>query len=495
MAEQQRATSYGTIFKTTFLFGFVQLFKAVVSVVVNKLAAILIGVEGMGLLGVYNNVISLIQTGAGLGLNQSAVRDVAEANGTGILSKRNRTINIILRAVLYTGLFGLVITLMLAYFISDWTLGDHSYTIAYCVLAVVICLNIINDGRQAVLKGLRLMRYLAYASLIGTGAGLLISIPLYYLYGVDGIVPALLLSSILALTVSSYYVRKNKIAHEKISFGELKKEAMPMCRVGVVLMFCTFLQTIVSFCVIAFVRSEGGLSDVGFYSTGRYILSGYFGLVLTALMTDYYPRVAAVNHDNVKLSEELNKQALVTLTLCCPVIVLFVALLPLMIELLYTSEFLPMIDYIKVAIFGTVVMAISNLCDLIFVVKQNTRVLLRLSVLLRLAQLVICYVMYVIWGLLGLGISSVLVNGLYFMMVYSIAYRIYGITLSRLNYTVFAVVIGLLILAVFSMAFAVPVRRWIVAIIIIVALVVSYYLLTKQIRISVRSIADRLRHR
>ena len=76
-------TSYGSIFKSTMLFGVVQVLKAIMSVVKNKIAAVLIGPEGIGILGIFNSAIRVIQTGAGLGVSQSAVRDVSEAAGSG----------------------------------------------------------------------------------------------------------------------------------------------------------------------------------------------------------------------------------------------------------------------------------------------------------------------------------------------------------------------------------------------------------------------------
>lgn len=478
-------TSYGNIFKTTFLFGLVQVFKAVISIMVNKLAAMLIGPNGMGLLGIYNSTISLIQTGAGLGLNQSAVRDVAEANSSGDTSRRNRVINVTLKAVLFTGLLGLIITISLSYFISEWTLGDYSYTASYCVLAFVICLNIINDGRQAVLKGMRLMRYLAYASIIGTSTSLFISIPLYYMFGINGIVPALLLSSIFALIVSNYYISKNKVAKEIVTLGDLRIEAMPMVKIGTVLMFVTFLQTIVAFCINSFVRNEGGIEDVGFYSTGRYILSGYFGLVITALMTDYYPRIAAVSSDNKKLSQELNKQMLVTLVLCCPMIVIFVAFLPSIIKLLYTEEFIPVVGYVRFAIFGTIIMSFSNPLDMILVVKQNVKFLLILSTLVRLFQLLVCYALYIHFGLIGLGIASVLVTALHCTLVYSIAYKRYNIKISLGNCIVIVVVFVLSIGAILSNSIHnIIVRTIIVLSIGLISLVFSYGVLKRQMGIS-----------
>ena len=87
----------------TFLFGFVQVFKAVVSILKNKIAAVLIGPEGMGILGIYQSVISMIQTGAGLGVNQSAVRDVSEANASGNTNIISKIISVVNKVILYTG--------------------------------------------------------------------------------------------------------------------------------------------------------------------------------------------------------------------------------------------------------------------------------------------------------------------------------------------------------------------------------------------------------
>lgn len=55
-------------------------------------------------------------------------------------------------------------------------------------------------------------------------------------------------------------------------------------------------------------------------------------LLLTALTTDYYPRIAAINNDNILLQKELNKQASVSLVLCCPLVVFFLFLLPFFVQ-------------------------------------------------------------------------------------------------------------------------------------------------------------------
>ena len=427
---KQGGTSYGSIFKTTFLFGFVQVFKAIIAIVKNKLVAILIGPEGMGLLGIFNSTIQMIQTGAGLGVNQSAVRDVAGAKGSGDNERVSRIVKVTNRVVLFTGLLGCLVTLILSHNLSIWTLGGTGYTLSYCVLAIVVALNIINEGKQALLKGTRHLRALAYASMIGTVVGLVTAIPLYYFFGKDGIVPELLIASILALLVSQYYVNRIPVENVSLTYKETVNEAKPMMKMGVALMFVTLLGTITTFAINAFVRSKGGLSDVGFFNAGSGILHAYFGVIITALMTDYYPRIAAVNQDNEKVQEELNKQTMVSVVLCCPLIVLFIALMPILIKILYTDEFLPTLDYLRFGIYWTVITICSNQVDMVLIAKANTKVFMIIAIVVRVIQLLLCVVLYNLWGLMGLGISYAFLGALHMAVMTITVYKLYGIHFS-----------------------------------------------------------------
>lgn len=427
MAEQ---TSYGTIFKTTFLFGFVQVFKAVISIVKNKIAAILIGPEGMGILGIYQSVVSMIQTGAGLGVNQSAVRNVSEARGIGYHKGLSRIISIVNKVILYTGLLGCVVTLILSYWLSDWTFGDHAHVVAYCVIAFVVALNIIDETKQAILKGMRQLRSLAKAGMIGSAAGLFITAPLYFFYGKEGIVPALLIASIVAVLVSNYFVEK--IGYEKtpVTLKETIQEASPMIKMGVALMTVTFLQYFVSLIINAYIRSKGGLEDVGLYNAGNTVINGYFGVIITALMTDYYPRIAAVNNDNKAIQDELNRQSLVTIVLSCPMFVLFMTLLPLFIRLLYSEEFLPAIEFVKWGIYFTLITIISNQVDMILIAKYKSKIMVIISVAVRAFQVLLSIVLYSLWGLTGLGITYMILGILHMVIMCTVVYHLYRIQLT-----------------------------------------------------------------
>ncbi len=447
MAESQEKTSYNHIFKTTFVFGFVQVFKAVISIVRNKLVAILIGTEGMGLMGIFTSTVSLIKTGASLGIDQSAVRDVSEAYGSKDRDRYSRIINVTARVVLLTGLLGMVITMVLSHWLSIWTLGGTEYTIAYCFLGFGVFLDIMNDGRQALLKGTRQLRSLALASMIGSVVGLVTSIPLLYLFGNDGIVPSLLIASGCALLVSEFFIRKIDFDRIKSTLKETFSNAKPMLKMGSAMMMMTFLQSIVALVIQAYIRSKGGLDDVGLFSAGGAVLTSYFGVVITALMTDYYPRIAAVNQDNQLLQDELNKQSKVSLLICSPLFVLFMAFAPLIIRLLYTDSFLPAVDYLQFAIYYTLITVCSNQVDLILVAKYRISIYTIISIIIRVLQLVLYVSFYYFWGLTGLGLAAMILGILHYLIMTTVVNRLYKIRFDKSFYKIFVIVLCLAIMS------------------------------------------------
>ena len=440
MAEK---TSYGTIFKTTFLFGFVQVFKAVVSILKNKIAAVLIGPEGMGILGIYQSVISMIQTGAGLGVNQSAVRDVSEANASGNTNIISKIISVVNKVILYTGLLGCVVTLCLSYWLSDWTFEDNTHIISYCILS-----------------------------------------PLYYFFGKDGIVPALLIASIVAVLVSSHYVEKIGYTKIDISFKETMLSGSPMIKMGMALMAITFLQYLVALIVNVFIRSKGGLTDVGLYSAGNTIINSYFGVIITALMTDYYPRIAAVNNDNAAIQEELNRQSLVTLVLTCPMFVLFMTLQSFFIQLLYTEGFLPAVEFMQWGIYFTLITIVSNQVDMILIAKYQSKIMLAISLAVRAFQVLLSIVLYSLMGLKGLGIAYLVLGVLHMVIMCSVVYHLYAIRFTQQFVKLALFVLGFALCSSFVQAFMSGISYYVItALLLMMSLFFSLYVSKKQIGI------------
>ena len=73
------ASSHRQIIRSTAVIGLASLSTIAIGLVRTKAAALLVGPVGIGLIGLYLNLVSAASALAGLGLNASAVREIAGA--------------------------------------------------------------------------------------------------------------------------------------------------------------------------------------------------------------------------------------------------------------------------------------------------------------------------------------------------------------------------------------------------------------------------------
>ena len=76
--QQQKSTTYGQIVKFTGVLGGTQMLTMVVSLVRNKLATVFLGAAGMGLVALYQNVMTFVSNITNLGLPMSTIKHVSD---------------------------------------------------------------------------------------------------------------------------------------------------------------------------------------------------------------------------------------------------------------------------------------------------------------------------------------------------------------------------------------------------------------------------------
>ena len=87
----------------------------------------------------------------------------------------------------------------------------------------------------------------------------------------------------------------------ELTTKETFKEGALMLKMGWAMSLSFILAYLSSYVLRGFIRHEGGTEMVGFYTAGYTILTTYVGMIFTAVGTDFYPRLAAVNKDQTKL--------------------------------------------------------------------------------------------------------------------------------------------------------------------------------------------------
>ncbi len=123
----KKRQSYRHILKATSLFGGVQIIQILSTLIRGKFIAVLLGPGGMGIANLYISSTTMISNITGLGLNFSAVRDISMAAETNNNTRISKIIKVFRRWIWFSGLLGIVVTVLFAPALSKWTFGNNDY--------------------------------------------------------------------------------------------------------------------------------------------------------------------------------------------------------------------------------------------------------------------------------------------------------------------------------------------------------------------------------
>jgi O-antigen/teichoic acid export membrane protein len=417
MTEQQ---SYRQIVKATSLFGGVQVLQIIIQVIRSKFIAVLLGPTGMGISGLLNATLELISYLSNFGLRTSAVKNISAANASGDHVYIATVIFILKRLAWITGILGSLITLILSSWLSKITFGNHDYTIAFIWISITLLFNQLTTGQLVLLQGIRKLDYLAKANIAGSAFGLVLTVPLYYKWGIDGIVPGIIVTSLIALLVSWYYSNKMKLKDVTVSREIAFSEGKNMIYMGFLISMSGLATIGASYLIRIFIGYNGGIAQVGLYNAGFTIINTYVGLIFTAMATDFYPRLSAVADNNKMCKNIINQQAEIAILIMAPCLIVFLVFINWVILILYSTKFIAVNVMINWAAMGMIFKAVSWAIAFILLAKGTKKLFFLNELIANLYILGLNILGYYYWGLSGIGISFAVGYLFYLIQVYII---------------------------------------------------------------------------
>ena len=440
---EKRDDSYGHILKYTSIFGGVQGLNILISLVRNKIVALLLGPSGMGLISLFNSTIQLLSQATNLGISFSAVRNVSELINAGDEARITHFIKVVRAWSLLTGLFGMLLCIVIGPMLSDFTFSWGNHTLHFVLLSPLVALLAITGGETAILKGARQLKSLAAIQVYSILAALIITIPIYYFFGQAGIVPVMVLMGLATLLLTihrSYSLYPLRLTGAKGILGE----GMGMVRLGVAFTLAGVLGSGAEFIIRTYLNNVAELETVGLYNTGYILTMTYAGLVFSAMETDFFPRLSAVNTQWRSCNEIVNKQIEVSLLLISPLLVAAQFAIPFVIPILLSDQFLPVVDMVRILLLAIYLRAIKLPVAYLPLAKGDS-----LSYLLLEAIYDIVVVLLVIWGymqweLVGTGIAIALSAIFDYLMILGYTYYKYHyrLTFAVVGYSALHITLG-----------------------------------------------------
>lgn len=409
MSVQKDSNDYSSILKGAALFGGVQVFNILVNLVSGKLVAMLLGPEGMGIASLFTASKNTIQQFTGLGLNISSIQEISPAYERQDVDCIHLVVSILRRLLYSTALIGSIFSILFCRYLSELAFGNTDYKWHFALLSVAIFFTTLSNGELSILQGMRSIKKLAFASVVGSSTGLLVGVPMYYFLGYDGIVPAMIALSLATFAFYRYHTdRLVNLSGIVVQWRTMAPIAKKMIALGVILMVSSLLCTLVQYIVNTFINRTGSLEDVGLFQAANSITNQYVGLVFAAMGMDFYPRLSAVSSDNDKVRQLVNQQTEIVMLIVAPMAILLIGTAPILIRLLLTEKFLPLVPVIRWMGVGVVFKAVVFPMGYISFAKGDKKTFFWLEGIWgNLVMLCLNILFYYLWGIYGLGISFV----------------------------------------------------------------------------------------
>lgn len=426
-----KGNNYQSIFKNTAVFGGVQVFNILIAIIRSKFIAVYLGPVGIGINALLTSSIGIIGSLTNFGLGTSAVKNIAVAYASGDEERVGKVVTVFKSWVWITGALGFVTALLAAPLLSELAFGNNKYTWSFVLISVTLLMTQISAGQGVILRGMRKVSYMAQSGLLGSAIGLLTSVPLYYFFKQDGIVPAILISSVTGLMLTYYFSSKVSLRKVRVDRQDLFLEGKDMLRMGFMLSLSGLITMGATYVLRIFITRTGSIEDVGLYNAGFTMINSYVGLIFTALSADYYPRLSSLVHDDVKASKEINQQAETSMLILAPILCFFLVFVNWIVILLYSSKFSPVNSMVHWLALGMFLKASSWAVGFLILAKGDSRVFFWNELIADSYLLIFNFMGYYFWGLTGLGISFFAAYLIYLLQVTVLAKRCYDFSFDR----------------------------------------------------------------
>lgn len=404
------------------------------SLIRNKLIALWIGPSGIALAGILNSALEMTGALAQQGIRTSAVGEAAAAAHT---PRMPRIAAVIDNCGMLVGIAGAAVMLLLAPWLSHLSFGGYGYTWAFVIIAAAVALNAFIASRQAIAQATGSLSRIASASLTGSVAGLLLSVPLIYFLRLDGLPWVIVVYS--AVTAAAYLwprLRIDGMRLPRVGLRDTLRESSHLLRLGVWLALSSAIDWGVSYIFLSWLNAHGGDTATGLYQSGYAVAVRYVGVLFSAIAMEFYPRLStrvnrSMRHPALLIAHETG----VVLRIAVPAVALIILLGRYVMTILYSSDFAGAATFMSLAAAATPLRALSWCTAFLIIARGDGHIYMLVELVSGIICLALSISGYLFLGLTGIGIGFVIWYMLYSLIVVTVTRSRYGLRLPSLTVT------------------------------------------------------------
>jgi O-antigen/teichoic acid export membrane protein len=355
-----------TAAKALAILGSSSLITIIAGIASAKVAALLIGPSGVGLVGLVQGVSAVVAALIELGFVSSIVRMYSSAPSEGPAGFTLTDLGAIARRVIVAaGLVVVVLVGVAAPLVTDRIFGADRGSLDLVLAATAglpVALTAIENG---LLIAAHRIKAVARAAVSIAFVSPLVNLAWFASLGEDGVAPGALCSAVAVLAVTSTIRRWELRGHT--ARGPERPEAQSPRRVrrallqdGVPVMTSALVGSAAVLLLPVIVAGRLGRDGVGYYRAANVISLGYTAAVVTVISSDFLPRVSRVSASPAEFRALVVKQINLLVAVLVPLLAVTGAFLPLVVTVLYRDDFAPTVLILEWQLVGDLLRVVGS---------------------------------------------------------------------------------------------------------------------------------------
>ena len=413
--------------------------------------ALLLGPAGVGLAGLLTSIMTTATTIFGLGIGTSGVRELASSGNDVVRQQHVRTALLIANALL--GLLGGVLVYLFRARLSELVFGDPAQTRNIGWLGFGVLLTMMATSQTALLQGLRKIWAMAVANVTGALIGTVAGLAALWQWGAAALVATVVLLPAGVVVASSVVSLRVARRPARIALGDLLPRWRDMVMLGMAFMLTSLLAEATLLFVRALIGHTLSMAAVGHFQAAWQVSMQYIGFVLTAMLAEYYPRLAAGIGDLELTNRAVNTQMQIALLLGGPVMIAMMAGAPWLVSLLYSQDFGPSTTLLRWQVLGDVLKVASWPMGFVLLAKAERGAFLFTQSLWNGSYALAVFALLPTFGLQITGVAFLGCYALSFLVNQLVVSRVTGFRCHRANLV--------LLLVLFTACLATLVLAWV----------------------------------
>lgn len=387
-----------TLIKTSILSAISTVIKMIAGFAINKVIAVYAGPSGLAFIGQLQNFISISTTLSNGAISNGVVKYTAEYVD---IEKKQKLFSTAIKISIFSAIIVAVSIFLFADKISMKLFNSLSYTNILYTFSVTIVFYSLNTLFLSILNGQKEIRKYVFSNISNSVFALVLVVVLTLNFGLEGALYALVLNQSLVFFVTFFFIIKSdwfqlNYFNQNFSFDEVKKLShfslmsivSILSAMGSVLFIRYYIATHLSW------------EQAGYWQGIMYISDTYLMVITMTLSIYYLPRLSEIT-DNSELKSEILSGYKVIIPIVIFLGFLVFVLKSILIDILFTKEFYPMLELFKWQLIGDVIKITAWLLAYVMLAKAMTKIFIFTEVIFSVMFIILSILFVNAYGLIG----------------------------------------------------------------------------------------------